>query len=118
MDMPTTMSKFLAMGMPLKDVVLASTFTPAQMIQHAELGHLTVGAVADIAVWRLADGDFGFADAGNGVIHGKQRLTCEMTLRAGAVAWDWNARAGVDYKALGPTYGVRPGVDQIIKPGK
>jgi dihydroorotase len=118
MDMPTTMSKFLAMGMPLKDVVLASTFTPAQMIQHAELGHLTVGATADVAIWRLADGDFGFADAGNGTIHGRQRLTCEMTLRAGAGAWDWNARAGVDYKTLGPTYGVRPGVDQIIKPGK
>ncbi len=118
MDMPTTMSKFLAMGMPLKDVVLASTYQPAQMIQHPELGHLTVGAPADIAVWKLAEGDFGFADAGNGTLHVKQRLMCEMTVRAGAISWDFNARGGADFKTLDPTYGVRQGVDQVIVPKK
>ena len=47
---------------------------------------------------------------------GKQRLFCEMTLKGGAVAWDWNGRMGVDFKTLGPTYGIRPGVDRILPP--
>jgi dihydroorotase len=115
-DMPTTMSKFLAMGMPLAAVVRASTWTPAQMIQRPELGHLTAGADADVAVWSLMQGDFGYADASDGRLMGKQRLFCEMTLRNGRVAWDWNARAGTDYKKLGPTYGIRKGTDHIIVP--
>jgi dihydroorotase len=115
-DMPTTMSKFLAMGMPLKEVILRSTWNPAQMIQRPELGHLTTGAVADIAVWKLNEGDFGFADAYGGQLRGKQRLFCELTLREGEVSWDWNARAAVDYRELGPTYGVRKGTDQIVRP--
>ena len=115
-DMPTTMSKFLALGMSLSDVVLRSTWNPAQMIQHPELGHLTVGATADIAVWKLVEGSFGFADAAGGKIEGKQRLQCELAVSAGRIAWDWNARGGTDYKTLGPTYGIRPGIDHIVKP--
>jgi dihydroorotase len=57
-DMITTMSKCLAMGMPLKEVIRASTWRPAQVIHREELGHLTVGAVADIAALRVHDGDF------------------------------------------------------------
>jgi dihydroorotase len=40
-----------------------------------------------------------------------------MTLREGAVVWDWNARSGKDYKLLGPAYGVRPG-EFIVPPPK
>jgi dihydroorotase len=115
-DMPTTMSKFLAMGMPLREVVLRSTWNPAQIIQRAELGHLTTGAAADIAVWKLMEGDFGFGDASGGKLSGRQRLICELTLRDGKVAWDWNSRAAADYRTLGPAYGVREGVDHIVPP--
>ena len=115
-DMPTTMSKFLAMGMPLEAVVRASTWSPAQFIQRPELGHLTEGAVADIAVWNVQQGEFGFADAAGGRFAGRQRLVCELTLKGGRVSWDWNARAAADYRTLGPTYGIRPGVDQIVRP--
>jgi dihydroorotase len=115
-DMPTTMSKFLAMGMPLREVVLRSTWNPAQIIQRAELGHLTTGAAADIAVWKLMEGDFGFGDASGGKLSGRQRLICELTLRDGKVAWDWNSRAAADYRTLGPAYGVREGVDHIVRP--
>lgn len=117
-DMPTTMSKFLALGMPLKEVVLRSTWNPAQMIQRPELGHLSVGAEADIAVWQLAKGEFGYADAAGGRITGSTRLICELTLRAGRIVWDWNARAAADYRKLGPEYGIRPGIDRIIPPPK
>jgi dihydroorotase len=116
MDLPTTMSKLLAMGMPLAAVIQATTWNPAQEIQHPELGHLTPGATADVSVWRLMEGDFGYGDASGGRITGKQRLLCEMTLMGGRVAWDWNQRVKDDYRKLGPTYGVREGVDQIIPP--
>jgi hypothetical protein len=42
-------------------------------------------------------------------------LLCEITLRAGRVAWDWNARTGTDYRRLPSTYGVRD-VDRVIVP--
>jgi dihydroorotase len=115
MDMPTTMSKFLAMGEPLVEVIRESTINPAQEIQHPELGHLSVGTPADVAVWELRSGDFGFYDASDGKLTGNQRLECELTVRGGKIAWDRNARCAVDYRKLGPTYGVRD-VDQIVPP--
>ena len=58
MDMPTLLSKFLALGMPLKEVVLRATWNPAQIIHHEELGHLTRGAVADVAIWQVMEEQF------------------------------------------------------------
>jgi dihydroorotase len=116
MDMPTTMSKFLAMGLPLQDVILRSTWNPAQMIRRPELGHLTVGSTADVAVWTILRGEFGYGDAYGGRITGSQRLICELTLRNGEIAWDWNARQGQDFRKLGPEYGIRPGIDTIVRP--
>jgi dihydroorotase len=115
-DLPTTLSKFMAMGMPLAEAVQRATWKPAQMIGRTELGHLSVGAEADLAVWSVLAGDFGYADAAGGSIRGKERLLCELTLRAGRIVWDWNARAATDYRKLGPRYGVLPGVDTITVP--
>ena len=115
-DMVTTMSKCLSMGMPLADVIRASTWRPAQVIHREELGHLTVGAVADVTALRLHEGDFTYADAFGGRFSGKQRLSAEVTLREGRVAWNANARGGQDWRKLSPTYGIRPGVDHIVLP--
>jgi dihydroorotase len=115
-DMPTTMSKCLSMGMPLKSVIAASTWRPAQAISRTEIGHLTVGAIADVAVWSLLAGNFGYADASGARMEGKQRLICELTLKSGRIAWNWNARGADDYKKLPPDYGVRPGVDHVVRP--
>lgn len=117
MDMPTTMSKFLALGAPLREVIARSTWMPAQMIGHTEVGHLTVGADADIAVFREMQGDFGFADSDRGTVRGRRRLFCEMTLRAGEVVWDWNGRVGKDYREMPKDYGVRAG-EFIVPPEK
>ncbi len=65
-DMVTTMSKCLAMGMPLAEVIRASTWRPAQVIHREELGHLTVGAVADVTALKVQDGEFMYADAFGG----------------------------------------------------
>ena len=91
-DMPTTMSKFLVMGMPLVEVIRASTTNPATQVLRPQLGQIAVGAEADIAVLRLDKGKFGYADAIGGKIEGNERLFCEMTLRAGKVVWDYNSR--------------------------
>ena len=115
-DMITTMSKCLAMGMPLKEVIRASTWRPAQVIHREELGHLTVGAVADIAALRVHDGDFNYADAFGARFTGKQRMTAEITVRAGRVVWNANSRGGQDWRKLSPTYGIRPGIDHIVPP--
>jgi dihydroorotase len=96
-DMPTTMSKFLAMGMPLVEVVRASTTNPATQVKHPELGQIAAGSEADIAIFRMDKGNFGFADVVGGRIEGNQRLGCEMTLRAGKIVYDFNGRAAVPW---------------------
>jgi len=115
MDMLTTMSKILVLGVPLKEVVRQSTMNPAVAIQHPELGHLGVGAEADVAVLRVAQGSFRYMDGSRGTFEGDRRLQCEMTLKGGRIVWDWNARSGVDYRTLSKDYGIRP-VDKIILP--
>ena len=61
------------------------------------------------------EGSFGFYDNDGAKVSGKQRLNCELTLRAGQIAWDWNGRNAVDWKSLPRTYGLRP-VDKLIAP--
>ena len=89
-DMLNVMSKFLVMGLSLDDVIAKSTWNPAKQIQREQLGNLSVGSPADIAVLRVEKGRFGFADPANGRIDGTQRLSCEMTLRDGKVVYDQN----------------------------
>lgn len=93
-DIVNVMSKFLNMGMPLDEVILKSTWNPAKEIHREKFGHLTVGAVADVAVFRLDRGDFGFVDSDGFVMKGNQRLSCEMTLLDGKVMFDLNGRSG------------------------
>ncbi|MGH9338870.1 MAG: amidohydrolase/deacetylase family metallohydrolase [Acidobacteriota bacterium] len=89
-NMLNVASKFLNMGMSLQDIVAASTWKPAQIIQRDDLGHLNVGAEADLAVINLRTGDFGFVDVQGGRMDGDKNLECELTLRAGQVVWDLN----------------------------
>jgi len=116
LDMTTTMSKFLVMGMPLFEVIRTSTIAAAQAIGHPEHGHLSVGATADLAVLNLLHGAFGFMDSFGGTLQGDRRLTCELTLRDGRVVWDWNGRSGVDYRKLGDAVGIRSGEERVMPP--
>lgn len=101
-DMLNLMGKFLAMGMSLDDVIQRSTWNPAKQIQLEELGNLSVGAPADIAVLRLEKGRFGFVDPVGGRMEGAQRLACEMTLRDGKVVYDLNGMISDPWETLGP----------------
>jgi dihydroorotase len=89
-DMANVMSKFLNMGLSIQDVILRSTWNPANVINRKELGHLSVGAVADVAVFNLRKGEFGFIDTKNVKLKGTQKLEAELTIRAGKVVWDLN----------------------------
>jgi dihydroorotase len=87
-DMLTTMNKILNIGVPLTEVIRLSTINPAKEIGHPELGHLSVGAEADIAVLKMIEGNFSFVDCGRARMHGSQKLECAMTLRAGEIVYD------------------------------
>lgn len=100
-DMSVVMSKFLNIGVPLKDVVARSTWAPARAIHREELGHLTKGAAADVAVFRVQKGDFGFVDVYKTRMRGTQRISCELTLRDGKVVWDLNGISREDWDKLG-----------------
>ena len=96
-DILNVMSKMLALGMPLKDVIRANTARAAAVIKRADLGHLGVGTEADVAVLAVRKGDFGFIDSSGGRMKGTQKLECEVTVRAGQVVWDLNGRAAPDW---------------------
>ncbi|MGA4837433.1 amidohydrolase/deacetylase family metallohydrolase [Streptomyces sp. G45] len=96
-DMSNVMSKFLALGMPVKDVVNASTWKPAKAIKRPDLGNLSVGAPADIAVFDNQKGTFGFVDSFGFRLDGTQKLTTELTVRGGEVVWDLNGKAATKW---------------------
>ena len=83
-----TMSKYLNMGMPLEEVIQRSTTLPAQVINRPDLGTLSTGSQADVAVFKLEQGSFGFADCGKARLAGAQRLECRLTVRAGEIVYD------------------------------
>ena len=91
------MSKFLNMGLTVQEVVAATTSRPAKYIQREDLGHLSVGAEADVAIHNLRKGNFGFIDVRGKRMKGNQKLECELTLRAGKVVYDLNGLAGQDW---------------------
>jgi len=91
------MSKFLFMGMALNEVIKASTWAPAQVIKHEELGNLSVGAIADVAVLNLRRGNFGFYDKTGYRVDGKQKFECEMTIKDGKIVYDLNGIANPIY---------------------
>jgi dihydroorotase len=91
-DQVNVMSIFLAMDMPLNQIVKAVTSEPAKVIQREELGNLSTGAVADVALLSLRSGKFGFKDIAGNKVESTKRLECEMTIRAGKVVFDLNAR--------------------------
>ena len=103
-DMLNVMDKFLAMGLSLDDVMLRSTWNPAKEIRREELGHLSVGAVADIGVFRLEKGSFGFVDMYGARLKGTQKLSAELTLRDGKVLYDLNGITRPDWEALPKDY--------------
>ncbi|AUD04312.1 amidohydrolase/deacetylase family metallohydrolase [Spirosoma pollinicola] len=97
-DMLSIMSKFVAMGEDIPSVIKASTWTPAQVIHRENLGHLSVGAIADVAIFSMRQGTFGFYDKTGYKMMGKQKFECEMTIKGGKVVYDLNGIGIADSK--------------------
>ena len=106
-DMLNVMSKVLALGMPLDQVIAKSTWAPAKAIKQESLGHLSAGAVADVAVLRVENGTFGFIDQNGARLSGTQKLTAEMTIKDGKIVYDLNGLASPAWSTLPSNYGVR-----------
>jgi dihydroorotase len=103
-DMLNVMGKFLAMGVPLAKVIAQSTWNPAREIKREELGHLSVGAIADVTVLRVENGRFGFVDMNGARLDGRQRLVAELTIKDGKVIYDLNGLTRPDWKTLPADY--------------
>jgi dihydroorotase len=112
--MPVTMSKLMCLGMGLQEAVDRSTRVPAKVIGRSDIGTLSVGAEADVAVLELerapsassgqaSSGRTGFkyVDSGGARMEGDKRLTCVMTVRAGKILYDREGLSRPDYRTLG-----------------
>ncbi len=83
-DMPTTLSKFLHLGMSLPEVIRASTIRPAQVVgMDHEVGSLLPGARADVALLRLLDGSFPLYDIWGEMREAKRLLVNTLTIVGG-----------------------------------
>lgn len=89
-DLLTVMSKFMAMGMDLQTVIKLTTLNPAKEIKREDLGSLSVGSDADIAIFNVRQGKFGFFDYTGFKMDADKKLECELTLRAGKIVYNLN----------------------------
>lgn len=103
-DMLNLMSKFLALGLSVDDVITRSTWNPAREIHHNELGNLSVGSPADVSVLRVAQGDFGFTDMYGAKMRGNRKFICEMTVKGGKIVYDLNGISRPDWTTLPKDY--------------
>lgn len=96
-DLLNIMSKFINMNMSINEVIESVTWSPAQYIKRTDLGHLSVGAIADIAILKLKKGTFGFVDTKGIKIEGSQKLECELTIKDGKVVYDLNGLSSLEW---------------------
>jgi dihydroorotase len=96
-DMTNVMSKLLNCGLTLNEVITASTWKPAQIINKKDLGNLSVGTAADVAILSMDKGRFGFVDVQGFKINGDRKLTCQLTILNGNVVWDLNGLAAKEF---------------------
>jgi predicted amidohydrolase len=100
--MSNTMSKFLALGMTLEQIVDRTTAAPARAIRHPELGRIDEGGIADLAVFELRSGRFAFLDFGHARLSASKELRCVLTVREGAVVWDPLGLSLTHWRDAGP----------------
>ena len=98
-DLLNVASKMMAIGLSLKEVVAEATWHPARQIRHEELGNLSIGAVADIAVLSIQKGHFGFTDMVNTRVDGDSKLVDELTLKGGKIVYDLNGLEALAWDA-------------------
>ena len=104
LSMSNVMSKLLSMGVPLADLIRRSTVNPAREIHRPELGTLSIGKEADIAVLEELHGHFGYIDCGYAKMEGTSQLVARMTIRAGRILYDPSGLSMVEWEKARPQY--------------
>lgn len=92
-DMLNVMSTFMAMGMEIPHIIKASTWNPAKTIKREELGHLSEGAIADLALIEVREGQFGIWDKNGYKVETDKKFECEMTIKDGVIVFSVNGRS-------------------------
>jgi len=113
-SMNNVMSKFLAMGVSLEEVIRRSTVNPAAEIRRPDLGTLSAGKDADIAVLELMKGHFSYIDCGVARMDGEVRLVARMTIRAGRISYDPSGLSMVQWEKARPQYFNSPGLGNSL----
>ena len=107
-NMPNCMSKMIALGLPLEDVIRKSTLTPSKILNRPDLGHIGEGSEADIAVLKIKEGSFGLIDnglTGNRKLISSKIIENQLTIKSGEVVWDKEGISFEDYKTTpSPSY--------------
>jgi dihydroorotase len=85
------------MGVPLEEVIRRSTVNPGREIHHPELGTLSVGSAADIAVLQELHGEYSYADDGYARMDGTVKLVARMTIRGGRILYDPSGLSMVEW---------------------
>ncbi len=100
--MTNVMSKFMAMGLTMEQVVERATAGPAKAIRRPDLGSITVGGAADLAVLELRLGKFAYLDSGHAKLTAGKELRCVLTVRNGVVVWDSEGLSLTHWRDAGP----------------
>lgn len=82
-DLMTTLSKFYALGLDLKEIVRCATENPAAAIRHTDLGSLRVGAIGDATLFDIENGEFEYVDAVGARLRSAKRLRALVTVIGG-----------------------------------
>jgi len=98
-DILNIASKFMAMGVSLPEVIAGMTAHTAREIKRPDLGKLSAGSVADVAVLSIQKGKFGFTDMVNARVDGSQKLVAEMTIKGGKIVYDLNGLEALPWQA-------------------
>jgi dihydroorotase len=100
--MTSVLSRFLAMGLTVEQVIERTTVNPARAIHRSDIGSLEEGGEADIAMFEMRKGRFGFLDGANTRLTADRELRCVLTVRKGKVVWDTEGLSLTDWQKAGP----------------
>lgn len=116
-SLTNVMSKVMACcDISMFDLFSRVTVGPKKMMNLEGTGNLDIGARADVAVFNVLNGQYGFKDIANAKIMGERKLECEMTFCNGELVYDLNARTGVDYTTLPNDYGMYYDKEDYVLP--
>jgi dihydroorotase len=96
------MSIALNQGLTVEQIIERVTANPARAIKRTDLGTLSEGAAADIAVLEVQEGKFGFLDSAHTRLSGTRRFRCLLTVRNGVIVWDSDGLSIPDTLKAGP----------------